>query len=172
MQGFDCLPRVATRGQARRSESRSIRAPMQMGQREAAGQTKHGRNNEMKTTKRKANSSYQSAPNIHTPKLPPTSEQIRQLAYEIQYAGGGHCHPLISWLQTEHELNTGLSWFVEDHPAVQDQSSPPKCMYGGMVFGTAPCEQPMHENVNHGICPNCAICGAFAPLMPVVENCA
>jgi len=47
-----------------------------------------------------------------------------------------------------------------------------KCMYCGMVFGTTPCEKPMHEKVSHGICPNCANCGAFAPLMPVEENCA
>jgi hypothetical protein len=80
----------------------------------------------MRTSKQKPTEQYQSAPTIQTPKLPPTPEQIRQRAYEIHKARGGQGHPLIDWLQAEHELKVEMSRLQEDNPAVQGTSLPPQ----------------------------------------------
>ncbi|MGA2787409.1 MAG: DUF2934 domain-containing protein [Verrucomicrobiota bacterium] len=62
----------------------------------------------MRTSKRKASERYQSAPTIHSPKLPPTLEQIRQRAHEIYLARGSAAgRELDDWLQAERELQAG-----------------------------------------------------------------
>ena len=59
----------------------------------------------MKGSKRKHVGQFQTAPIIHTPKLPPTPEQIRQRAQAIYRArGGGPGRELDDWLQAEREL--------------------------------------------------------------------
>jgi hypothetical protein len=69
----------------------------------------------MKTSKRKVSHQYQSAPVIHSPKLPPTPEQIRQRAYEIHKARGGAAgRELDDWLQAERELQAGKNPFFTD----------------------------------------------------------
>ena len=45
-----------------------------------------------------------------------------------------------------------------------------KCMYCQTVYGRTPCEEEMHGKFSHGICPHCAICGPFVPLMPIDEG--
>lgn len=63
----------------------------------------------MRTSKRKANERYQSAPTIQTSKLPPTLEQVRQRAHEIYVArGGAEGMALNDWLTAEHELKRKL----------------------------------------------------------------
>ncbi|MGA3265961.1 MAG: DUF2934 domain-containing protein [Verrucomicrobiota bacterium] len=62
----------------------------------------------MRTSKRKASERNQSAPTIHTPKLPPSPEQIQQRAQAIYRArGGGPGRELDDWLQAERELQAG-----------------------------------------------------------------
>ena len=69
----------------------------------------------MKTSKRKHVGQFQSAPTIHTPKLPPTPEQIHQRAHEIFLARGGAAdHELDDWLQAERELQAGKNPFSTD----------------------------------------------------------
>jgi len=69
----------------------------------------------MKTSKRKHVGQFQSAPTIHTPKLPPTPEQIRQRAHEIFLARGGAAdRELDDWLQAERELQAGKNPFFTD----------------------------------------------------------
>jgi len=69
----------------------------------------------MRTSKRKANERHQSAPTIHTPKLPPTPEQIRQRAREIYLARGGAVgRELDDWFQAERELQAGKNPFSTD----------------------------------------------------------
>jgi hypothetical protein len=69
----------------------------------------------MRTSKRKASERHQSAPTIHTPKLPPTLEQIRQRANEIYLARGGMAgRELDDWLQAEQELQAGKNPFFTD----------------------------------------------------------
>ncbi len=43
----------------------------------------------MRTSKRKANQQYQSAPTIHSLQLPPTLKQFQQRAHDIYVARGG-----------------------------------------------------------------------------------
>jgi hypothetical protein len=62
----------------------------------------------MRTSKRKASERHQSSPTVHTPKLLPTAEQIRQRAREIYLARGGAAgRELEDWLQAERELKAG-----------------------------------------------------------------
>jgi hypothetical protein len=69
----------------------------------------------MKTRKQKQIGQFQSAPTIHTPKLPPTLEQIRQRAQAIYRArGGGPGRELDDWLQAERELQAGKKPFPTD----------------------------------------------------------
>jgi hypothetical protein len=69
----------------------------------------------MKTSKRKPVGQFQSAPAIHTPKLPPTPEQIRQRAREIYLARGGAAgRELEDWLQAEQELQAGKNPLFTD----------------------------------------------------------
>ena len=59
----------------------------------------------MRTSKRKPNKQYQSAPTDQTPKPPPTPEQIQQRAHEIYLArGDAPGTELSDWLQAEREL--------------------------------------------------------------------
>jgi hypothetical protein len=63
----------------------------------------------MRTSKRKGNEQYQSAPIIQTPKVPPTLEQIRHRAHEIYMAhGGARGMALSEWLKAERELKRKL----------------------------------------------------------------
>jgi hypothetical protein len=72
----------------------------------------------MKTSKRKANHPDQNAPVIHSPKLPPTLEQIRQRAHEIYQArGDAPGRELDDWLQAERELKTKMGQLAEENPA-------------------------------------------------------
>jgi hypothetical protein len=67
----------------------------------------------MRTSKRKAIERDQSAPTIHTPKPPPTLEQIRQRIHEIYLARGGAAgRELDDWLQAERELTAGKNPFA------------------------------------------------------------
>ena len=69
----------------------------------------------MKTRKQKQIGQFQSAPTIHTPKLPPTLEQIRQRAQAIYRArGGGPGRELDDWLQAERDLQAGKNPFFTD----------------------------------------------------------
>ena len=69
--------------------------------------------NDMKTSKRKHLGQFQSVPTIHTPKLPPTPEQIRQRANEIYMARGGAAgRELEDWLQAKRKLQAGKSPFL------------------------------------------------------------
>jgi hypothetical protein len=69
----------------------------------------------MRTPKQKHVGQFQSAPTIHTPKLPPTREQIRQRAHEIFVARGGEPgRELEDWLQAERELQAGKNPFFTD----------------------------------------------------------
>ena len=62
----------------------------------------------MKTRKQKHIGKSQGASTIHTTKLPPTQEQIRQRAQEIHLAQGGAAgRELDDWLQAERELQAG-----------------------------------------------------------------
>ena len=62
----------------------------------------------MKPRKQKHVGQFQSASTIHTTKLPPTQEQIRQRAQEIHLARGGAAgRELDDWLQAERELQAG-----------------------------------------------------------------
>ena len=69
----------------------------------------------MRTSKRKASERYRGASTIHTPKLLPTAEQIRQRAHEIYLARGGAAgRELDDWLQAERELQAGKNPFSTD----------------------------------------------------------
>jgi hypothetical protein len=69
----------------------------------------------MKTRKQKHIGQFQTASTIHTPKLPPTTEQIRRRAEEIYLARGGAAgRELDDWLQAERELQTGDNLFSTD----------------------------------------------------------
>ena len=69
----------------------------------------------MKTRKQKHVGQFQNAPTIHTPKLPPAPEQIRQRAQEIYLARGGAAgRELDDWLQAERELQAGKKPFSTD----------------------------------------------------------
>jgi hypothetical protein len=69
----------------------------------------------MKTRKQKHVGQFQTAPTIHTPKLPPTTEQIRRRAEEIYLARGGAAgRELDDWLQAERELQAGKNPFFTD----------------------------------------------------------
>jgi hypothetical protein len=69
----------------------------------------------MKTRKQKYIGQFQTAPTIHTPKLPPTTEQIRRRAEEIYLARGGAAgRELDDWLQAEWELQAGKNPFFTD----------------------------------------------------------
>ena len=69
----------------------------------------------MKTRKQKHIGQFQSASTIHTPKLPPTLDQIRQRAQEIHLARGGAAgRELDDWLQAERELQAGKNPFPTD----------------------------------------------------------
>ncbi len=69
----------------------------------------------MKTRKQKNIGQFQTAPTINTPKLPPTTEQIRRRAEEIYLArGGGAGRELDDWLQAERELQAGKNPFPTD----------------------------------------------------------
>ncbi len=69
----------------------------------------------MKTRKQKHAGQFQSAPTIHTPKLPPTLEQIRQHVHEIYLARGGAAgRELDDWLKAERELQAGKNPSLTD----------------------------------------------------------
>jgi len=69
----------------------------------------------MRTPKQKRVGQFQSAPTIHTPKLPPSLEQIRQRAHEIYLARGGAAgRELDDWLQAGRELQGGKNPFFTD----------------------------------------------------------
>jgi hypothetical protein len=69
----------------------------------------------MKTRKQKHVGQFQAAPTIHTPKLPPSPEQIRQRAQAIyRVRGGGPGRELDDWLQAEQELQAGKNLFFTD----------------------------------------------------------
>jgi hypothetical protein len=59
----------------------------------------------MKTSKRKTNEQYQSAPLISAAQLAPSPEQIHQRAHDIYVARGGtDGMALDDWLRAEQEL--------------------------------------------------------------------
>jgi hypothetical protein len=63
----------------------------------------------MRTSKRKANEPYQSAPTIQTLGLPSALEQIHQRAHEIYMThGGARGMALSEWLKAEQELKRKL----------------------------------------------------------------
>jgi hypothetical protein len=63
----------------------------------------------MKTSKRKADKQFKSAPAIHSPKLPPSVEEVRKRAHEIYVArGGANGLALNDWLSAEEELKRKL----------------------------------------------------------------
>jgi hypothetical protein len=69
----------------------------------------------MKTRKQKHHGQSQGAKTVHTPKPPPTPEQIRQRAHEIHLARGGAAgRELDDWLQAERELQAGQNPFFTD----------------------------------------------------------
>jgi hypothetical protein len=60
----------------------------------------------MKTSKQNPAGQYQSAPAIHTPKLPPTLEQSRKHAHGIYVTRGGATGTTLSdWLKADSNLN-------------------------------------------------------------------
>jgi hypothetical protein len=63
----------------------------------------------MRTSKRKPDEQYQTAPTIHFPQLPPILEQIQQRAHDIHVArGGAEGMAMQDWLTAEQELKRQL----------------------------------------------------------------
>jgi hypothetical protein len=63
----------------------------------------------MKTSKRNADNKFKRASTIHSPKLPPSVEEIRKRAHDIYVArGGAHGLALDDWLSAEEELKRKL----------------------------------------------------------------
>ncbi len=72
----------------------------------------------MKTSKRKHAEQNQSALTRQPPTPLDTLEQIRQRANELFKARGSQGHPLIDWLQAEHELKVEMSRQKDENRAV------------------------------------------------------